>query len=120
MSEFFAQYGNLLLVNTWITVYVTTLATIFAYLLGVPMGVLLVITRPHGIWPHRSLNAVLEWIVNVGRSIPFIILLVALIPFTTGCRVGGLWGYDDDSGSNIGGTTATVAALRVPICTPSS
>ena len=82
MSEFFAQYGNLLLVNTWITVYVTTLATIFAYLLGVPMGVLLVITRPHGIWPHRSLNAVLEWIVNVGRSIPFIILLVALIPFT--------------------------------------
>lgn len=68
--------------NTWITVYVTTLSTLFAYLFGVPLGVLLVITQPHGIWPHRSLNAVLGWIVNIGRSIPFIILLVALIPFT--------------------------------------
>lgn len=82
MSDFFAQYGNLLLVNTWITVYVTTLSTLFAYILGVPLGVLLVITQPHGIWPHRSLNAVLGGIVNIGRSIPFIILLVALIPFT--------------------------------------
>ena len=82
MSDFFAQYGNLLLENTWITVWVTTLATLFSYILGIPLGVLLVITPPHGIWPHRSLNAVLGWIVNVGRSIPFIILLVALIPFT--------------------------------------
>jgi len=82
VSDFFAQYGNLLLVNTWITVYVTTLSTLFAYILGVPLGVLLVITQPHGIWPHRSLNAVLGGIVNIGRSIPFIILLVALIPFT--------------------------------------
>ncbi len=49
---------------------------------GIPVGVLLVITPDHGIWPHRSLNAVLGWLVNVGRSIPFIILLVALIPFT--------------------------------------
>ena len=60
----------------------TTLSTLFAYILGVPLGVLLVITQPNGIWPHRSLNAVLGWIVNIGRSIPFIILLVALFPFT--------------------------------------
>lgn len=82
MSEFFAQYGNLLLENSWITIYVTTLSTLFSYVLGIPLGVLLVITQPHGIWPHRSLNAVMGWIVNIGRSIPFIILLVALIPFT--------------------------------------
>ena len=91
MNEFFAQYGNLLLVNTWITIYVTTLSTLFAYILGVPLGVLLVVTQPNGIRPHRSLNAVLDWIVNIGRSIPFIILLVALIPFTrfvTGSAIG--------------------------------
>jgi len=82
VSEFFAEYGNLLLVNTWITLYVTTLSTLFSYLFGVPIGVLLVISQPHGIWPHKSLNAVLGWIVNVGRSIPFIILIVALIPLT--------------------------------------
>lgn len=82
MSEFFAQYGNLLWVNTWITIYQTSLSTLFAYVLGVPIGVLLYITQPNGIWPHRSLNAGLGWVVNVGRSIPFIILLVALIPFT--------------------------------------
>lgn len=68
--------------NTWITIYQTTLSTLFAYVLGVPLGVLLYITQPRGIWPHRSLNAVLGWIVNIGRSIPFIILLVALIPLT--------------------------------------
>jgi D-methionine transport system permease protein len=50
--------------------------------LGIPLGVLLYITQPHGIWPHRSLNAALGWIVNIGRSIPFIILMVALIPLT--------------------------------------
>ncbi|HML36555.1 MAG TPA: methionine ABC transporter permease [Bacillota bacterium] len=82
MTEFFNQYGTLLLANTWITIWVSTLAMLFSYLLGVPLSVLLVITPPHGIWPHRTLNTAVGWIVNIGRSIPFIILLVALIPFT--------------------------------------
>ena len=82
MREFFIQYGELLMDNTWITIYQTTLSTLFAYIFGIPLGVLLVITQPHGIWPHKSLNAALGWIVNVGRSIPFIILLVVLIPLT--------------------------------------
>ena len=47
-----------------------------------PLGVLLVITAKDGLWPQRALNTVLGWVVNVGRSIPFIILLVAIIPFT--------------------------------------
>jgi D-methionine transport system permease protein len=81
-ADFFAQYGKLLLDNTWITIYQTSLSTLFAYVFGVPIGVLLYITQPVGIWPHRSLNACLGWIVNIGRSIPFIILLVALIPLT--------------------------------------
>lgn len=82
MGEFFAQYGGLLLENTWITIYQTSLSTLFSYIFGIPLGVLLVISQPHGIWPHRYLNSVLGWVVNIGRSIPFIILLVALMPFT--------------------------------------
>ncbi|MDF2654749.1 MAG: ABC-type metal ion transport system, permease component [Bacillota bacterium] len=82
MSEFFAQYGDLLIKNTWVTIYVTTLSTFFSYVFGVPLGVLLVITQPHGIWAHKTLNSVLGWIVNIGRSIPFIILMVALMPLT--------------------------------------
>ena len=81
-EQFFSQYGNLLADNTWITIYQTSLSTLFAYVLGIPLGVFLLITQPHGIWPHKSLNAVLGWITNIGRSIPFIILMVALIPLT--------------------------------------
>ena len=49
---------------------------------GLPLGVALILTQPHGIRPHRGLYRVLDWIVNVGRSLPFIILLVAILPFT--------------------------------------
>lgn len=82
MSEFFNEYSNLLLEHTWITIYITTLSTLCAYLFGIPLGAILVATQEHGIWPHRTLNTVLGWIVNIGRSIPFIILMVALIPVT--------------------------------------
>lgn len=82
MSEFFAQYGKLLLEGTWVTIYVTAISTFFSYLFGIPIGVLLIISQPHGIWPHRTLNMIVGWIVNMGRSIPFIILLIVLMPFT--------------------------------------
>ncbi len=91
MSELLTEYGGLLLEGTWISIYATAIATFFSYLLGLPLGVLLVISQPHGIWPHRTLNMAAGWIVNMGRSIPFIILLIALMPFTrfvTGSAVG--------------------------------
>lgn len=69
--------------GTWDTIVMSLVSTAFAYVLGVPLGVLLVLTDPKkGLVPHRAFNAVLGWTVNIGRSIPFIILLVALIPFT--------------------------------------
>lgn len=83
LQAFFAQYGNLLATGIWESVAMTLIATIGAYIIGVPLGVFLVLTDPKkGLLPHRYANAVLGWIVNIGRSIPFIILLVALIPFT--------------------------------------
>ncbi|KAB5607761.1 methionine ABC transporter permease [Bifidobacterium jacchi] len=82
INAFIADYGELLLEGTRDTLIMTGVSTLIAYVLGIPLGVLLTITAPKSIWPHRALNAVLGWIVNIGRSIPFIILLVAIIPFT--------------------------------------
>lgn len=82
LADFFADYGLLLAQGAWDTVVMTLLASLFAYVIGIPLGVLLVITAPGGLKPHRALNSALGWIVNIGRSVPFIILLVALIPFT--------------------------------------
>ncbi|MEG0147029.1 MAG: methionine ABC transporter permease, partial [Raoultibacter sp.] len=78
----------------WDTIVMTGVSTLFAYILGIPLGVLVSVTGPGGLRPHRAFNAVLGWIINIGRSIPFIILLVALIPFTR-LIVGtslGVWG----------------------------
>ena len=64
------------------TLYMTLPSTFFAYLIGLPMGVLLIITRRGGILPAPSFNAVLGAVINFLRSIPFLILLVMLFPVT--------------------------------------
>ena len=81
-SAFFAQYGNLFLQGTVDTLIMTCVATILAYVIGIPLGILLVVTSPNGLRPNRIVSTIIGWIVNIGRSVPFIILLVALIPFT--------------------------------------
>ena len=83
LQTFFAQYGALLAQGTWDTIVMSLVSTALAYVIGIPLGVFLVLTDPKkGLLPHKAVNAVLGWIVNIGRSIPFIILLVAIIPFT--------------------------------------
>ncbi len=72
----------LFLKGTAETLYMTFGSALFAYLFGLPLGVLVVITRKDGILPRPRINAVLEWIVNIGRSVPFLILMVAMIPVT--------------------------------------
>lgn len=81
-SAFFVQYGNLFLQGTVDTLIMTCVATILAYVIGIPLGILLVVTSPNGLRPNRIVSTIVGWIVNIGRSVPFIILLVALIPFT--------------------------------------
>ena len=81
-SAFFAQYGNLFLQGTIDTLVMTCVASILAYVIGIPLGILLVVTSPNGLRPNRIISTIVGWIVNIGRSVPFIILLVALIPFT--------------------------------------
>ena len=82
MSSFLAEYGTMLLQETVATLEMSLISTLFAYILGIPIGVLVTITGEHSILPCRPVNVVLGWIVNMGRSIPFLILLVALMPFT--------------------------------------
>lgn len=82
LQVFFAEYGALLAAETWNTVLMTLIPTVVAYLVGIPLGVLLFISAPGGLRPNRVLNAVLGWIINIGRSIPFVILIVVLIPAT--------------------------------------
>ena len=90
-AAFWDQYGQLLLDGTADTFVMVVVSTLFAYVLGLPMGVLLVITQPHGIWPQKWINRVLGWIINVGRSLPFIILMIAIMDFTkliVGTKIG--------------------------------
>ena len=82
LATFFDNDGMLLAQGTWDTLLMTIVSTFFAYVIGIPLGVLCMLTSPKGLMPHRIFNMVLGWIINIGRSIPFIILLVALIPFT--------------------------------------
>lgn len=78
----FSQLSQLLWTGTLDTLYMTLASTAIAYLIGVPLGVILVITRKDGICPAPKTNAVLGAIVNVLRSVPFLILIIVLIPFT--------------------------------------
>lgn len=64
------------------TLYMTGLATLFGYVLGVPFGIILAITDKNGICPNRIIYRSLDILANILRSIPFLILLILLIPFT--------------------------------------
>ena len=78
--------GMLELVSTGFveTLYMTLASTVFAYIIGLPLGLLLVVTDKDGIKPVPWLNTVLGTIINIVRSIPFLILLVALIALRSG------------------------------------
>lgn len=64
------------------TLLMVAFSTALAYLIGIPIGFLVVITEKGGISENKIINKICNIIINLGRSIPFIILLVALIPFT--------------------------------------
>ena len=64
------------------TLYMTVVSTILSYVFGMVMGVLLVICRKDGIAPRPVIYAVLDMVVNLTRSFPFLILMIAVIPFT--------------------------------------
>ena len=68
--------------GTFVTLYMTLATTFMGYVLGLPMGVALVITAPKGLRPNKIIYKVLDVVVNVVRSFPFLILLIVIQPFT--------------------------------------
>ncbi len=97
----FNQLVALLWQGSLETLYMVLLSTACSYVAGIPLGVLLFITDKNGICRCRPVNLVLGVIVNLTRSIPFIILLIAILPFTRAV-----------AGTTIG-TNATVVPLVV-------
>lgn len=96
MSEFFtnilgngnaALYGNAIL----LTLKITLLSTLLSYIIGIPLGVILYGTSKGGVFPNRYVNASVGLVVNVLRSIPFVILLIMTQPIAkalVGSRLG--------------------------------
>ena len=83
------------------TIYMVSVSTLFALILGFPLGLILIITEKNGLWEHLLLNSILNTVINVLRSIPFIILIVILFPLSkiiVGTKIG---------------TTATIVPLSI-------
>ena len=76
------QLIDLLITGTIDTLLMVGVSAFFALLIGLPMAVILVNTSEHGIYPSKSINQSLGWMINMTRSVPFLILMVALIPLT--------------------------------------
>ncbi|WP_342757003.1 methionine ABC transporter permease [Kineothrix sedimenti] len=72
----------MLIKETGTTLYMTLTSTFFAYCIGLPMGIFLVITAKDGLRPNAVTYKILDVIANIVRSVPFLILLMLLIPFT--------------------------------------
>lgn len=96
-----ANMIDLLLKSLGETCYMVLIAIVLATLIGLPLGVILTVTRKNHIMPNSLVNSVLGAIVNATRSTPFIILMVAIIPFTRMVV-----------GSSIG-TTAAIVPLTI-------
>ena len=76
------QLIDLLISGTIDTLIMVGVSALVAFLIGLPLAVVLVSTSEHGIYPSKSINQSIGWVVNITRSIPFLILMVALIPIT--------------------------------------
>ena len=79
---FDSQVINMILEGIRDTLYMTIVSTLIAYVLGLPLGILLKVTSKDGLKPNVVVYRILDVICNVVRSIPFLILLILLIPFT--------------------------------------
>ncbi len=73
---------NMIIQGIGETLYMTLVSTLIGYLFGIPMGVLLAVSDKEGLRPNPVLYKVLDVIANITRSIPFLILLILIQPFT--------------------------------------
>ena len=64
------------------TVYMTVVSTLFGYILGLPLGIALTLTDKNGLRQNRTIYRTLDVIINITRSVPFLILLIVVMPLT--------------------------------------
>ncbi|MBF7096028.1 methionine ABC transporter permease [Alkalibacter mobilis] len=76
------EFSDILIKGTLDSLYMIFASTFFSYLFGLPLGIALVVTGDNHIMPAKHVNRVLETVVNIVRSVPFIILIIAVMPFT--------------------------------------
>lgn len=82
LKTLYSDYGSMLFQGILDTLFMTFTSAAAAYIMGIPIGILAEVTRKGGIGTIPVLNSILGFIINMGRSIPFIILLVAVMPVT--------------------------------------
>lgn len=82
MSNFISEWGSTLTTGLGATLAMTAITLIVTIIIGIPLGILLVETNVNGMYPNRPLHAIFETIVNILRSLPFIILLFLILPVT--------------------------------------
>ncbi|MCR5675617.1 MAG: ABC transporter permease [Lachnospiraceae bacterium] len=95
------EMTKMLVQGLWDTLYMVGFSTLFGYMLGLPLGVLLAVSDKDGIRPRRVLYRLLDFLVNILRSVPFLILLILVIPLTK-LLVGKSYG-----------STATIVPLTI-------
>jgi len=93
--------ANLVIPSLIETLYMVFFSTLFSLILGFPLGILMVVTEKGNIWPKPKLNQILNSIINILRSFPFLILMIVIYPLSTLIV-----------GKSIG-TTATIVPLSV-------
>lgn len=82
LNELTPKMWELVAMSTLETLYMGFVATLLAVVIGLPIGFVAFLTGKGEILEHKALHQVLDVIINIGRSVPFIILLVVLLPFT--------------------------------------
>ena len=82
LSTAFIENWQMILTDTGVTLYIVLASTLLSYLFGIPIGIILVITSKDGIHPMPKLNAVLGVIVNLLRSVPFLLMIFMIMPLT--------------------------------------
>lgn len=83
--------SGMMIEGIWATVYMTIIATAIAYVIGIPIGIILFVTKEKGLAPCKPLNVILGLVINLLRSVPFIILTFAVFPlakFIAGTTLG--------------------------------
>lgn len=82
MTQFYEQWGAVILEGLGQTLIMVVIGLGISILVGIPLGVLLVLTRPGGLSSNPAVYSVSNWLINILRSLPFIIMLFLILPIT--------------------------------------